>query len=226
MKNNIYKLLVIVFYILSFFCLLLVFKFNINITRVNLILFFMSCFLIYLSGYILVKKLNFNKKILRLNLILYFIIYTFIIIKFTLFEQVFGRNGLVIANWNRELLKIYADNYFNIVPLKTIKLFIEGYLNGYVTFKSFTINILGNIFILIPYGVFIPSIFKKINKFYKFLILMIVLVLSIEILQFVTRSGSCDIDDLILNLLGASIGYLIYKIKYIRKMFSKIFLYE
>lgn len=226
MKNNIYKLLVIVFYILSFFCLLLVFKFNINITRVNLILFFMSCFLIYLSGYILVKKLNFNKKILRLNLILYFIIYTFIIIKFTLFEQVFGRNGLVIANWNRELLKIYADNYFNIVPLKTIKLFIEGYLNGYVTFKSFAINILGNIFILIPYGVFIPSIFKKINKFYKFLILMIVLVLSIEILQFVTRSGSCDIDDLILNLLGASIGYLIYKIKYVRKMFSKIFLYE
>jgi len=226
MKNNIYKLLIIIFYILSFFCLLLVFKFNINITRVNLILFFMSCFLIYLSGYILVKKLNFNKKILRLNLILYFIIYTFIIIKFTLFEQVFGRNGLVIANWNRELLKIYADNYFNIVPLKTIKLFIEGYLNGYVTFKSFTINILGNIFILIPYGVFIPSIFKKINKFYKFLILMIVLVLSIEILQFVTRSGSCDIDDLILNLLGASIGYLIYKIKYIRKMFSKIFLYE
>lgn len=226
MKNNIYKLLVIVFYILSFFCLLLVFKFNINITRVNLILFFMSCFLIYLSGYILVKKLNFNKKILRLNLILYFIIYTFIIIKFTLFEQVFGRNGLVIANWNRELLKIYADNYFNIVPLKTIKLFIEGYLNGYVTFKNFAINILGNIFILIPYGVFIPSIFKKINKFYEFLILMAVLVLSIEILQFVTRSGSCDIDDLILNLLGASIGYLIYKIKYVRKMFSKIFLYE
>ena len=55
---------------------------------------------------------------------------------------------------------------------------------------------------------------------------MIFIVVLIEILQFVTMSGSCDIDDLILNVLGASIVYFIVKIKFIYKLIHKIFLYE
>lgn len=33
---------------------------------------------------------------------------------------------------------------------------------------------------------------------------------SVELIQLVTLLGSMDIDDLILNLAGASIGFLIY----------------
>ena len=61
-----------------------------------------------------------------------------------------------------------------------------------------------------PYGLFIPLMFNKINKYYKFLILMVILVVGIELLQFITLSGSCDIDDLILNVTGSSIVILLY----------------
>jgi glycopeptide antibiotics resistance protein len=45
-----------------------------------------------------------------------------------------------------------------------------------------------------------------------------ILVLIIEIIQFITFMGSADIDDLILNTIGAIIGYGIIKIKMIRKL--------
>jgi glycopeptide antibiotics resistance protein len=132
----------------------------------------------------------------------------------------------MIADWNRELLSTYTKNSFNIIPFDTIKLFINGYINGVVTFKDFGVNIFGNLFALMPYGMFIPLIFKKINKYYKFLILMIILVVTIELLQFISLSGSCDIDDLILNVLGASIVYFICRIKFVNKVINRIFLFE
>ena len=77
-----------------------------------------------------------------------------------------------------------------------------------------------------PYGIFLPLIFKKMKKYYKFLITMIFIVVVIELLQFITMSGACDIDDLILNVLGASIIYFIAKIKCINNIIHKIFLWE
>ena len=172
------------------------------------------------------KKLNKGKKILKVNLIIYFIIYTVTIITLTLFDEIFGRQGLVIPKWNKELLDMYMRNSFNIVPFDTIRLFINGYINGFVSTRDFAINILGNLCALMPCGIFIPMMFKRINKYYKFLILMIMLVISIELLQFITLSGSCDIDDLILNVLGASAVYYIYKIKFIKKIINRVFLFE
>ena len=55
---------------------------------------------------------------------------------------------------------------------------------------------------------------------------MILGIILIELLQFITMSGACDIDDLILNLIGASIVYWVINIKYINKLIKKIFLYE
>lgn len=231
MKNKIYKILSIVFYLISLFILLFCFKVRLNsriyiYTKVRLILLFISCLFIYLSGFILVKKLNYSKKILKINLIIYFLIYTITIITLTLFDEIFGRNGLVLIKWNRELLNSYIKYSFNIVPFKTIMLFVKGYINEFVSFKNFAINIFGNLFALMPYGMFIPLMFNKIDKYYKFLLLMVILVVGIELLQFITLSGSCDIDDLILNVTGASIIYFICKIKGVRKIINKIFLFE
>lgn len=231
MKNKLYKIIAFIFYVLSLFILLFCFKVRLNntiylYTKTRLILLILACLFIYVAGLILVKKLNYSKKILKMNLIIYFIIYTITIFTLTLFDEIFGRRGLVLIHWNKEILDSYIKYSFNIIPFSTIKLFITGYINGYVSFKNFAINIFGNLFILMPYGIFIPLIIKRINKYYKFLILMVVLVIIIELLQFVTLSGSCDIDDLLLNVIGASIMYLICKIKLIKKVINKIFLFE
>lgn len=227
MKNKLYINSVIFCYILSFFILIYCIKVRTTTDiDVRLILLSIVCILIYISGLILVKKLNYSKNILKINLIIYFLIYTITIFSLTLFDEIYGRQGLVIIDWDRDLLNNYINTSFNIVPFKTVKLFYNGYINGFVNYKDFYINIIGNLFAFMPYGMFLPLIFKRMNKYYKFLITMIIIIISIELLQFLTMSGSCDIDDLILNLLGASIVYFITRIKCINKIIHKIFLFR
>ena len=231
MKNKFYKALVIIFYLLSFFILLFCIKVRLTPhvylkTNFRLILLFIVCLLVYINGYILTKKLDYSRNILRINLIIYFLLYTVTICTLTLFDEIFGRQGLVIIKWDRDLLDLYMKYSFNIIPFKTIRLFTLGYIDGIVSFKNFSINIFGNLCAFMPYAIFLPLMFKGMNKYRNFSITMIITVVIIELLQFVTISGSCDIDDLILNVLGASIIYFISKIKCINKFIHKIFLYE
>lgn len=58
-----------------------------------------------------------------------------------------------------------------------------------------------------PFAFFLPLLFKKQNNFKTFLLTMICIVIGIELLQFITMSGSCDIDDVILNVSGSLIMY-------------------
>ena len=130
----------------------------------------------------------------RMNKVSYIIaLVIYIIMFFNL--TIFGR----IINWY---------NTFNLIPFKTII--------GYWAFPSAyntTINILGNIVILMPVQFLIMKIFD-IKKFKTSLIIDISLSLLIEIIQLITHSGVFDIDDIILNVLGMSIIYVIVIDKY------------
>lgn len=226
-----YKIVVIISYLLSLFILLFCIKIrltsNLNINpNFRLILLLIVCILIYIAGFILVKKLDYSKKILKINLVIYVLIYTVTIFMLTLFDELYGRRGLVLIEWDSKLIKSYIKYSFNIVPFTTVKLFINGYNNGLVSFKDFLINIVGNLCAFMPYALFLPLIFKRMEKYKNFFIVMIIIVAIIEILQFITMSGSCDIDDLILNVAGASLVYFICKISFIRKIIYKVFFLE
>lgn len=195
-------------------------------TNARLILLLIVCILIYISGYILVKKLNYGKKILKINLVIYFCIYIVTIFTLTLFDEIYGRQGFKVIKWDKDLLKVYMNTSFNIVPFSTIKLFINGYIKELVTFKDFMANIFGNLCAFMPFALFVPLLINKIDKYYKFIIVMAIIIISIEILQFITMSGSCDIDDFILNILGVSIAYFVLKIKCINRFINKVFLLE
>ena len=110
MKNRIYKILSVVCYITSFLILFFSIKktpnFYLN-TSTKIILNLISCILIYISGFLIIKKLKYSKKILKLNLIIYFLIYTITICSLTLFDELYGRQGLIIIDWDRNLLNLY-----------------------------------------------------------------------------------------------------------------------
>ena len=59
-----------------------------------------------------------------------------------------------------------------------------------------------------------PFLFAvKLSAFFFLFLLMCILAIAlVEVLQLVTLLGSCDIDDLILNLSGMILGYLLYLI--------------
>ena len=90
----------------------------------------------------------------------------------------------------------------------------------------FIYNILGNAVALMPFAFFLPILLKKQKKFKNFLVTMICIVIGIELLQFITMSGCCDIDDVILNVVGAVVMFGILRIKSINQLIRNIFLLE
>lgn len=66
-----------------------------------------------------------------------------------------------------------------------------------------------NIVMLIPFGIMFPMIDKK-NSFVKTVKWSFIISLVIEVLQPLISVRSSDITDLITNVLGAVIGYLVY----------------
>ncbi|MBY2497291.1 VanZ family protein, partial [Clostridioides difficile] len=78
-----------------------------------------------------------------------------------------------------------------------------------IDFMKATVNIIENIGIFIPMGIFLPIVCKNLNK--KTIIITIILVsLAFELTQYIFALGSSDIDDVILNSLGGIIGITIY----------------
>ena len=72
------------------------------------------------------------------------------------------------------------------------------------------INLLGNILAFVPFGYLLPKIVtRKLGVFYTVLFTLEFSVF-VELIQLVTRTGSFDVDDLILNTIGGLVGYTLY----------------
>ena len=183
-----------------------------------------SCLFLYFGALIKSKNEN-NNKAMKINLWIFFILYLLLFITLTLFDQFWGRNGLTIAKWNKELFNNYISNSLNIIPFKTIIEYIKAF-DSLLDTRAIMTNLLGNIVACMPFAFFLPLLFKKQNNIKIFTITMFAIVLLIELLQFATLSGSCDIDDIILNVFGALIMYAVLKIKSVNNLIKNIFLLE
>lgn len=78
-----------------------------------------------------------------------------------------------------------------------------------ITFREFIFNILGNVGVFVPIGIFVPVLFKKDIR--GTAITGAFISLCIETGQ-IPIERTTDIDDIILNTSGAVIGYEIYYI--------------
>lgn len=99
----------------------------------------------------------------------------------------------------------------NLVPFRTIyqSVYAIVHATNKYSFLYAIINVLGNLVLFIPYGFCIPRLFERYRVFGKFVLLSFVILLSVETLQVLTLRGCFDIDDIILNLVGAVLAYLI-----------------
>ena len=102
----------------------------------------------------------------------------------------------------------------NLQPFTTIKHYIALLDNGNPGLvRHAIINLAGNVFMFIPLGFFLPRIFPKLRSFFKTLLCCICIIAAVELAQYYSLLGTCDIDDLILNTVGVCIGYLFAIIK-------------
>lgn len=128
------------------------------------------------------------------------------------------------------LFLIYILCLFQIVTFEDQTIYITG--NNLVPFQEITRyqfgsrlfikNVVGNIVLFIPYGIF-ASLFAKLDKLFPALALVFFASVTVETTQLVI-GRVFDIDDIILNLIGGLLGYGIYRfIDYIGDSLPKIF---
>ena len=76
-------------------------------------------------------------------------------------------------------------------------------------------NTLGNLALFVPLGILLPLVSNRFLTFKRVLLFAVFLSLSVESIQFLLRffgnPRAVDIDDVILNTLGACVGFAFYK---------------
>ncbi|PSL36185.1 VanZ like protein [Planomicrobium soli] len=97
----------------------------------------------------------------------------------------------------------------NIVPFKNTYLYITESQNFNLDIVLH--NILGNIVVFVPLGIFLVMLFKRFHSASKVAMLGFIITVSIELAQFFLRVGQFDVDDIILNTIGAILGYYVFK---------------
>jgi len=83
--------------------------------------------------------------------------------------------------------------------------------NNSAVIKAFAFsNVVGNIVIFVPLGIYV-SLFKKDKRVISNLLIIFIVSLFVESIQWLLGIGVSDIDDIILNCLGGCIGIFMYK---------------
>ncbi len=111
--------------------------------------------------------------------------------------------------------KYHGPRSGNLVPLRSILAFITGtdLATGSTVYAGFIrglalSNILGNIVLFIPLGVYI-TLFNKDKSIWKNALLVTAVSVAVELVQIIFILGIGDIDDVLLNGLGGLLGVLL-----------------
>ena len=151
-----------------------------------------------------------------------FIIYCFSVLYLVILERwLHGRTSFF--HYEIEGLSRLAQMqmHFQPVPFYTIQKYLSRLDPGNPLRRFAVLNLAGNLALFFPMGFFLPYFWKAQKNPFCFLLTMTVMISAVEITQLFTMLGACDIDDLILNLIGATVGFLIFHIMYFieRKLF-------
>jgi glycopeptide antibiotics resistance protein len=97
----------------------------------------------------------------------------------------------------------YDDNLLTVKPVISTINFIQGA----VSWKDIVTIVLGNIVMFIPFG-FLGWVFPNLKDLKSLLFTFISVIFIVEALQYFTRMGIFEIDDIILNTFGVYLGFL------------------
>lgn len=111
--------------------------------------------------------------------------------------------------FNRSNHIVRNELRYNVIPFKTILHFLST--AGWHNLINPAINILGNIGVFIPLGFLIPVLFKRLTDYKWFSFVFVGSLILLEILQMMLHVGTADIDDVILNFVGGTLGLLLFR---------------
>lgn len=136
------------------------------------------------------------RKKLRTFFWIMFGVYLILLCYFLFFAEITGRTYLG------------RTYHYNLVPFREIGRFLK--YRETLGFTAVFLNLAGNVLVFVPYGVMLPLLAYRCRSFWYVTLLSFEFSLLVEVIQLVSKVGSFDVDDLLLNTIGGAIGYLCY----------------
>ena len=131
----------------------------------------------------------------RILTILY-VLYLCLLFYFLFFSEGFGRTGTSV------------EYRYNLALFREIKRFYRyRYILGN---RAFFINVFGNVIAFMPMGFLQPLLSDRQRRKILVVLNCFIVSLLVETIQLVFKIGCFDVDDMILNTLGGSLGYLCF----------------
>lgn len=155
-------------------------------------------------------------------LVLVFAIYCIVLVYVTLFRTItsIGLSGYlekfsVLGSFGFMTYGEQLRMNSNIIPLFSFYAFITAPYKSAILVRTFLVNIVGNLLLFFPWGILFPVVNSKAKNFKYFFVFTTIVIVIIELLQLFALLGAFDVEDYLLNIIGASAGFVINK--YVRK---------
>jgi glycopeptide antibiotics resistance protein len=170
-----------------------------HVRNKRLLLLALTLFLLY--GWIFLdtmlrRQRNFFQVATQASFFLYIFMVLTLTGYFILFREVAASDW-----WHKMMVRIDRKDHVNLELLKIFKIYSLS-----------NTQIVGNFLMLLPLGIYIPLLYKKLSNFFVVLLISFLVSSTIEVLQLITRFRSADVDDILLNTLGACSGFILYKL--------------
>ena len=103
-----------------------------------------------------------------------------------------------------------AGRHINLAPLREIRRFLNS--RDTLGERAVFLNVYGNVLLFVPFGAILPVLHRNFRSFPVTFAYGFVLSVTVELIQYASCRGSCDIDDVLLNTLGCTAGYVIFSL--------------
>ncbi len=142
-----------------------------------------------------------------------------IILFYTFISSICGVIAVTLLPIETLFIREFPTISINYIPFSTISSYFSSTSDvGSIAHELTAWNFFGNIAIFLPFGFLSGMLFARCQKLHYLLIFSALFSLTIELAQLLEQvlnlviSRATDIDDIILNVLGATIGFAIYKL--------------
>lgn len=149
------------------------------------------------------------KKVIKVSSWIVFVLYCVILFYILILDKAF-------SGYHQNLRNILA--HINLIPFRTIITYVIRLAGDSINVGTVVKNLVGNLLLFVPMGAFLPFAFDEMKKLWRVVLFLLLLILSVELTQIVLGIGSFDVDDLMLNMLGGMLGYLVFLAPLIRKL--------
>lgn len=129
-----------------------------------------------------------------------FFVYVFTVLTLTGIFILF-REVSVHDWWNRVNIRVHRKDRVNVELFRIFSIY-----------RLTNTQILGNFFMLMPLGIYLPLLYKRVSHLVAVAVVAFLVSACIECLQLITSYRSADVDDILLNTAGAVVGFIIFKI--------------